>query len=197
MQWILLPTCLTVEGRRDLQRFNLLASCGRDVEFEAVNELERLLAMVGDEMCRAWESEVKGLIFGLTGFEPKKAIEKLKSLLRERPWEFNILRRVIPIERVVNTDMNGICAACMEIAEEIKPQDTFRITVEKRRTRLSSKELIQAVARYVDAKVDLEKPKKVMLIEIVGGETGISLLEGLEGILNVTQETLKGSQNTA
>lgn len=174
-----------------LRRFNLLATCGRDVEFEAVFELKRLLSLVGDAEGEAWESGVKGLIIGSTGLEPREAIDRLRSLLLEDPWEFNVLRRIIPIERVVETDLAKIGEACREIAAGIKAEDTFRVTVEKRRARLGSREVIEEAARHVKARVDLEKPDKIILIEIVGGQTGISLLEGERDILNVTRDILE------
>jgi tRNA acetyltransferase TAN1 len=49
--------------------------------------------------------------------------------------------------------------------------------VEKRFTSIHSRDIIEAVATNVKNKVDLEKPDKVLLIEVLGGFTGVSLVK--------------------
>ncbi|RLG60435.1 RNA methyltransferase [Candidatus Geothermarchaeota archaeon] len=172
------------------QAFNLIATCERNREFEAVLELERLLDEIGDKEARAWESDVKGLIFGWTTMDPFDVVKKLRDLAKEKPWEFRVLKRLIPIEFNVRTSLEEIRKICEELSKRIDPSETFRITLEKRHTSLSSKEIIQTAARPINSPVDLKNPKKIVLIEIVGRITGISLLSSERDILNVTKEIL-------
>lgn len=172
--------------------FNLIATCPRNREFEAVNELEQILFDLGDEKAKAWESEVKGLILACTNFGPFEAIEKIRKYIKEGPWRVRVLKRIIPIEFVVKTDLEIISKLCREkISSRISPSETFRITLEKRHTDLSSREIIDAAAKQINAKVDLENPQKIILIEVVGNATGISLLKSEDQILNVTKELLR------
>jgi len=69
----------------------------------------------------------------------------------------------------------------------IGDSESFRITVEKRRTLLRSREIIDAVAADINRKVDLEHPDWVVLIEVVGRYTGVSVVRP-DALLNVQKE---------
>jgi tRNA acetyltransferase TAN1 len=79
--------------------------------------------------------------------------------------------------------------AATELAATIGENETFRVTVEKRFTSLHSRDLIEAVATGIDRKVDLENPDKILLIEIVGGLTGMSLIKP-SSVLAVLKEKM-------
>lgn len=171
--------------------FNLIATSGREVEFDAKLELQLLLSEVGDDSAKVWESGVSGLILANTRLEPREATRRLRDLLSERPFDFKLLKRIIPVEVWMETDLKKIEEACAKLSKRIQTTETFRVTVEKRRTRLRSRELIEAAARHVDARVDLEKPDRIILIQVVGGETGVSLLGSEKEILNVDKAFLE------
>ena len=59
----------------------------------------------------------------------------------------------------------------------IQKNDSYRITVEKRNTSISTNEIITEVAKIFPNKVSLNKPDFIILIEILGNETGISILK--------------------
>ena len=61
--------------------------------------------------------------------------------------------------------------------------------MEKRFTSLHTRELIEAVAMGIDRKVDLENPDKILLIEVVGGLTGMSLIKPSD-VLAVLKEKM-------
>ena len=61
--------------------------------------------------------------------------------------------------------------------EPIKSGETYRISIEKRNSDLSSKEIITKIADKIKNNVSLEFPDKVVLIEILGNRTGISILK--------------------
>jgi tRNA acetyltransferase TAN1 len=62
--------------------------------------------------------------------------------------------------------------------------------VEKRFSSLHSRDFIEAVAAGIDRKVDLENPDKILLIEVVGGVTGMSLIKPSEVIAVVKEKML-------
>ena len=160
-----------------VKEFNLLVSTPRGMEHDACSELWFLLGEVGDENAEVETTPVKGLIWAKTSLDPFEAIGRLKQLLSERPEEFRVVRRIIPIEKVVRTDINEIARAAQELASaKIAPDEKFRITVEKRHTELGSMDIIRAAAEGIDRPVDLRNPDKIVLIEVVGALTGISVI---------------------
>ena len=61
--------------------------------------------------------------------------------------------------------------------EQIVDGETYRISIEKRNSDLSSQEIIEKIANKIKNKVSLEFPDKVILIEILGNKTGVSILK--------------------
>ena len=57
---------------------------------------------------------------------------------------------------------------------------SYRITIEKRNTDVSSTEIITDIAKIFPNKVSLNQPDWIILIEILGDKTGISILKDSE-----------------
>lgn len=173
-----------------IRDFNLLATTERRNESEACSELWMLLRAVGDETPAVDRSPVRGLITARTDLNPFVAVKMLRAELNERPEHFRVLLRVIPVEAAVKTSLEEIVEAVHGLASRIGERESFRITVEKRRTVLRSMEVIDAVANGIDRKVVLKEPDWIILIEIVGKVTGISVIRP-ECLLNVQKEKAK------
>jgi tRNA acetyltransferase TAN1 len=170
--------------------FNLLATTSRGNERPMCNELLYLLKEeLGDEQAETSKTKIRGLIVGKTTLDPNTMIEKLRAILKERPYEFRYALRILPIERVVSTDLEEIKRVTQELAARITEQETYRVTVEKRFTTLHSKDIIEAAATDIKRKANLEKPDRILLIEVLGGLTGISLLKPSD-ILAVVKEKM-------
>ena len=144
---------------------------------------------LGDPAPVADRTGIRGLVAAKSSFNPCEIIEKFRALLQERPYEFRYALRIIPIEKVVPTEIDKIKSVATELAANIKENETFRVTVEKRFTTIHTRELIEAVATNIERKVNLENPDKILLIEVVGGLTGISLIQS-EDILAVIKEKM-------
>jgi len=172
-----------------LRDFNLLATTSRGNEENACSELWYLLGEVGDSAATVDKTGVAGLIAAKTAFNPFKIIGKLRKILHERPYEFRYTLRVIPIEKVVRTDLGVIQRAATELASKIGENETFRVTVEKRFTQLSTKDIVEAAAANIERNVDLNKPDKILLVEVIGGFTGMSVIKP-EDILSVMKEKI-------
>ena len=173
-----------------LKDFNLLASTSRGNERPMCNELHYLLKeMLGDAEAVVSKTGVRGLVAAKTTLDPIQVIEKFRQLLKERPYEFRFALRIIPVQQVLPTDLEEIKRAANEFAKKIGETESFRVTVEKRFTSLHSQDLIAAVASDIKQKVDLKNPDWVLLIEVLGGFTGLSLLRPNE-ILAVVKEKM-------
>jgi len=158
--------------------FNLVATTSRGNERPMCNELLYLLKdQLGDPEPQASKTKIRGLIVAKTTLDPYAVIEQLRNILKECPYEFRYALRILPIERVVPTDLEQITLVTRELAGRIGKQESFRVTVEKRFTTFHSKDIIEAVASHIERKADLENPDRILLIEVLGALTGISLLK--------------------
>lgn len=155
--------------------FNLIVSTSRFREEEAQDEILDLLDMFGDQEAEAEITEIKGLLLAETKLDPLAVVDRLKVLVASDPWQVRYVLRVLPIEVVVPTELDAIKSAVKELAGRIG-KDSFRITVEKRHSPLESIDVIKAVAGEIESKVDLENPGWVVLVQILGGQAGISVI---------------------
>ena len=170
-----------------LRDFNLLATTARGNEDETCSELWYLLGEIGDSAPAVERTGVAGLIAAKTVFNPFEVIGKFRQILHERPYEFRYTLRIIPIEKVIRTDLGEIQRVATELSAKIGRDESFRVTVEKRFTETPTRDIIEAAASNIERKVDLNKPNKILLIEVIGGLTGISVIKP-EDILSVIKE---------
>jgi tRNA acetyltransferase TAN1 len=172
-----------------LRDFNLLATTWRGNEANACSELWYLLGEIGDSAPTVDKTGVAGLIAAKTVFNSFDAIEKFRKILLERPYEFRYTLRIIPVEKVVRTDLSEIQEATIELGSKIGEDETFRVTVEKRFTETPTRDIIEAAAANIEREVNLNDPDKILLIEVVGRLTGVSLIKPGE-ILAVMKEKM-------
>jgi tRNA acetyltransferase TAN1 len=172
-----------------LSDFNFLATTSRGSEREACEELSYLFKEIGDSTVRLERTGVAGLIAVKTSLDPFEAIEKLRKILVERSYEFRYALRIIPVEKVVHTDLEEIQRVATELSSRIGKSETFRITVEKRFTTIHAQSIIEAAAANIKHKANLVKPDKILLIEVVGGLTGISIVKP-DDVLSVMKERI-------
>jgi tRNA acetyltransferase TAN1 len=172
-----------------LSDFNLLASTMRGNERQMCYELIFLLKIAGDPEAKAEKTGIRGLVVAKTALDPVETVQKFRVLLTEKPYEFRYSLRIIPIQRVVHTNIEEVKAAAAELTSKMDEAETFRVTVEKRFTSIHGKEFIEAVATDVKNKVDLDNPTRVLLVEVVGGYTGISLVKPTD-IISVLKEKM-------
>ena len=175
--------------------FNLLITTYRHREFDAVDELTVALQRFGVDAPMIEIQKVSGIILALINLNPFNLIRNFKELLAEEPWQFRYILRVIPIEKSLYTDLKNIEIEVENLAtKKIKVNDSFRISVEKRHTPMRSKEIISSTANMLSRfKVSLENPDWIILIEIIGNKTGISVLKEID-IFNSIMEKRKAGQ---
>ena len=173
-----------VELPRD---FNLLVSSSRGEESDANSELQYLLRELGDKNARTDYTIVSGLTVAKTALEPTRVVNDLRTSLRNCPWKFRYVLKVKPVRAVVACNIIEIVAAAARQVSRIRENETFRVSVEKRRNAIPSKEIIDAVASKVPRKVELQSPGKIVMIEVIGDLAGVSVIEP-DGILGVEKE---------
>lgn len=159
-----------------IDSFNLIATTERGVESEGAVELRHLLESLGDRRPMVRRTSVRGLLTAKTEVEAARVVESAKSVLRKAPWKFAYLKRILPVEQVVDTDLEKIAEAVKPLVERMGEEETYRITVEKRRSELSHREVVHRLAKLIPRKVNLTQPNWVVLVEIVGRRTAVSVL---------------------
>ena len=172
-----------------LKDFNLLITTARGSEEDACSEIWYLIGEMGDREVKVDKTGIRGLIAARTALDPFNVIDKLRIILKERPDEFRYTLRVIPVEKVVRTDLDEIRRSVVELGSRIGENETFRVTVEKRFTSIHTRDIIEAAAANIQHKVNLSRPDKIVLIEVVGGFTGVSVIKPEDTISVVKERT--------
>jgi tRNA acetyltransferase TAN1 len=158
-----------------LDRFNLIVSTYRFREEDAQDEILELLDKFGDQAAESEIIEIKGMIVVQSSLDPIAVIDKLKELVASEPWQVRYVLRVLPVQVVVPTRLDTIILAARDLIKKMG-DDTFRVTVEKRHNSLGSMQIVKAIADQISNKVDLENPGWVILVQVLGGLTGVSVL---------------------
>ena len=167
--------------------FNLLVSSARGTEGEANHEIRYLLRELGDSAPTTDYSPVSGLTVAKTRLDPIKVISGFRRVLMTRPWQFRYILKVKPVEQVVPCEISAIGDAVVKRAGKVRADETFRVSLEKRRSKVSSREIIDAVASKVPRKVELRNPDKIVLIEVIGSIAGVSVISP-RNILGIEKE---------
>ena len=156
---------------------NLIITCARHLEPETQEEITRILGELGDSEPKITISSMSGILTAETKLDPVKVVKKIQELILDEPWVVRYCLRIIPIHRVTETKIEEIEEIISELVELIPEGDSYRISIEKRNSDISSQELITKIANKIKNKVSLENPDKIVQIEILGSKTGISILE--------------------
>ena len=156
---------------------NLLVTCARNLETETKNEIGKILDEIGDQESEILNVGMRGILMVNTSIEPSKIIDWVNDKVVEEPWLIRYCLRMIPIQSVTETDMSKITNDVIKLKDVIQQNDSYRITIEKRNTDMSSTEIITEIAKIFPNKVSLNQPDWIVLIEILGNKTGISILK--------------------
>lgn len=155
----------------------MIITCARHLEPETEDELCDILEEFGDSNVKVTITEMSGILTAETKLDPVEVVRKIKEMVLDEPWSVRYCLRIIPIQKIIETKIEEIEKAVSEMSEEIIDGETYRILIEKRNSNLSSQEIIKKIANKIKNKVSLEFPDKVVLIEILGNKTGVSILK--------------------
>ena len=156
---------------------NLIVTCARHLEGETEDELIDILDELGDSDVKIVVSSMSGIITVQTKLDPIEVVRKMKEMVLDEPWSIRYCLRIIPIQKIVETKIDEIEKMISSMSEQIEEKESYRILIEKRNSDISSKEMITKIANGIKNKVSLDFPDKVILIEILGIVTGISIIK--------------------
>ena len=155
---------------------NLIITCPRHFEEETSQEIEKILIEFGDDEPKITITKMPGILTIQTNLEPIDTIQKLRDKIIDEPWSIRYCLRIIPIQGNCQTDINEITDEILKNAGKIKTGESYRITIEKRNSNISSEQLISNIAKNIPNKVSLNNPDWIFLVEIIGDKAGVSVI---------------------
>ncbi len=157
--------------------FNLLVSCLWSAHRKARREILQVLKLLGDEQPVVKPTIAKGIIGVKTSLNPTEAVRKLQELFSTGKFVFEYTLKWVPVELWTFSDIESMKEAVARLRDRIKPGERWRMTLEKRRYTVHHKiDIIRELAELINEKVDLEKPDKILRVDIIGRYAGISVL---------------------
>lgn len=172
---------------------NLIVTCPRNFEDEAKIEVERILGELGDKTPEITITDLSGILTVKTSIGHDSIIRKIKQILEEEPWSIRYSFRIIPIQGISTTNVDAIASAIKKLTSVIHEHESFKIVVEKRNFDISSKEIISEIAKDMKNKVSLENPDWILLVEILGDKSGVSVVKD-DSIISVQKMKRKLSE---
>jgi tRNA acetyltransferase TAN1 len=166
---------------------NLIVTCPRHFESEAKEELRKILQGFGDDMPAFFSTDMSGIFTAETKIEGIDVVRQIKEMIREEPWSLRYVRRIIPVQVTSNTELEEIVKESLQLTKTMKEAESYRISIEKRNSSISSSEIISKIAENISNRVSMENYDWILLIEILGTQTGISILKN-QDILSVEKE---------
>ncbi len=155
---------------------NLIVTCSRSLEEEASNEILKILYNLGDSSPTIETSSFSGIITVTTILDSLAVVNEIKKKILDEPWCIRFCHRFIPIQETTETNIRNIVRSVQNRVNVMQPNDTYRITIEKRGSNLSSKDVIDSIAKNIQNKVSLEKFDWNVIVEILGKTTGTAVL---------------------
>lgn len=157
--------------------FNLLVSYPWFTSGAAIGEVTHLLKRLGNEEPLVKRTAARGIIGVKTSLDARMVVRELASVLRDDPVAFQYTLKWAPVDLWVSSDLESMREAVLQLRDQIKPGERWRMTVEKRRYTLFHKiDIINELAELIEEKVDLKNPDKIVRVDIIGKNAGVSVL---------------------
>lgn len=146
------------------------------MELAAIEEATKLLNEFGDSNTKILKTQFPGIIKAETILEPLELVEKFRNKIENEPWELRYCSRIIPIQKTCQTDLTSIKQNIIELISCVNSDETYKISIERRNCELIRNEIISNIANLLSNSVSLENPDWEIIIQILGDETGISVV---------------------
>jgi tRNA acetyltransferase TAN1 len=184
------------QGR--LEDCNLLVSFAWRAPGRARREVRGRLRALGDPAPITVPTLSNGLLAAKTALDPRGVVRELRALCQASPQVLRHTTRWVPVDVWSPPDLVAMREAVMALASRIAPQETWRITVEKRSGAvLGREEVIRAVAPLVPAVVNLIHPDKILLVELFGNRVALAVLAPPEVLSIATMQVTRAQPGAA
>ncbi len=163
---------------------NLLVTYDPSHRGTALQELKDAFKASG-ESYQIGDSGIEGL-FKLNVSDARKSVSKLAGLCKKSPGSFAATHHYVPIDKWCRSELAEMQRTIKSLVGLIGTNEKWRMSLNRRQwDKIRGGELILKLTDVVDRRnVDLTSPQKIVQVEILGNEAGISVLKPQE-ILDV------------
>ena len=157
-------------------KWNCVVTCPRHMEEDAMAEAADLLGLMGGVVPYTEKTGISGIVVMHAGPDPVEFSRWVRQTVVDEPWSVRYIRRIIPVHMTGRSDMESILDMARNLLHRMGSGDTYRVSLEKRNTTASGRDVINAIASAVPNRVSLENPDAVIQVEILGGVAGVAVL---------------------
>ncbi len=169
--------------------YNLLVSFGWRKFHHARTEMRNILSELGDKNPIIKRTIAQGIAGVSTILDPREVIKGLYSIYNQDPSRIVHTLKWAPVDYWIASDLESMANGMRMLRDKIARGERWMMVVEKRRYTLHHKaEIIACLAEYIDEKVDLKNPDKIVRVDIIGNNAGISVVKPGE-IFSVAKAT--------
>ena len=123
------------------------------------------------------KSDVEGL-FKIKAADAKKLVKQLRELCYGEPELFSATFHYVPIEKWCSSKLEDMKKVVKTFVPGIGAQERWKMQLNKRHFEGESTEIILKLTEVVErSNVDLTSPEKIIQVEIIGNQAGVSLLK--------------------
>jgi protein-L-isoaspartate(D-aspartate) O-methyltransferase len=158
--------------------FNLLVSTHPFAPGRARREIADRLGRVTDAAPEAIANLARGIFAVKVALDPREVVRRLRALCERQPRAFHYTLKWVPVDRWARTELPAMKEAVAQLRQRIGPNETWRMTVERRTVTPSvdPRWLVRSLAEFIDAKVDLGHPDKVVLAQLFDSRVAFSIV---------------------
>ncbi|MCX6650278.1 MAG: THUMP domain-containing protein [Methanomassiliicoccales archaeon] len=176
--------------------YNLLVTFHGNQRGHAEQEIMERMKDLGVYVEKIDLCEVEGVFLLQVGGDAKVLVAQLKRVCDENPSQFIYTYHWVPIERWVPSNKREIIDAATELGRGIGEDETWMMHLHKRHFEEHHDDLIAQLTGPLNrGRVNLEDPDKIVAVEILGRNTGLSLLNRHE-LLDVNKVRLAAGAGT-
>ncbi len=174
------PNATAKRAKAPSGKFNMLVTFNPNHAGTAGKELNEVLKKIGENP-RIMLSNIEGL-FKVAVSDARKVVSRLKSLCHADPDRFVATHHYTPIDKWCSSEVNEMKKHIKALVPGIGKSDRWRMVLNKRHwDKEQQTQLILNLTSAIDRdNVDLSNPQKIVQVEIIGKEAGISLLQAGE-----------------
>lgn len=147
--------------------------------YPARREALHALKALGDPDATMKWTFVMGIAVAHTSLDNRQVIHRCRELLQEGKVRFDFAVKWVPVDYWCWTDLESIKQLIDEkVLPLIQPEETWAMQVNKRRWQTyHTIDIVMALAKDIDRKVNLSHPDKIVWIDVIGNETAVSVLK--------------------
>jgi protein-L-isoaspartate(D-aspartate) O-methyltransferase len=130
----------------------------------------------------------RGILAVKVAFDPREVVQRLRALCEREPRAFRYTLKWVPVDRWARPELAAMEDAVAQLRSRIGSNETWRMTVECRTdtASLDPNHVIRSLAELIDARVDLNHPDKVLLVQLFDAWVSFSVVAPTE-VLSVVK----------